>query len=301
MTREPSLDAPVLADKLNEFSALSLIRMVQPAASIHNMVFLQHTKTTSIGRSVAENKNFPAILSRMVLDNLLKPVNLFLINGNLMGCVLGITEDRGSHTNQKSLVSDLTKELRCWLSMGSQKHFQIGFICIKFINTLKIYSFRHNMDGIREFDSSIFHRKNHQTLLTMVSSNDFVRNAERSQELSRQFVTFSGAGEQLVSLVGTNRFRLPQISQRNESHIVSCVSFLVFFEDIQPLVSAGFIIFHVSRINVKISKDTDTELIGSCVVFEFGACFQGTMKTDRGRGSRDKGIGRRREKKNGKQ
>ena len=304
VTREPSLDASVFTDKFNELSALGFIGMVQPAASIDNMVLLQHTKTTSIRRGMGEDKDLPAIISRVVLDNLLKPVNLVLVNSDLMGGVLDITENSGSHTYQKGLFRNFTVELRSWLSMSFQEHLKVSLISVKLINTLQICGLPVKQKQ-REIDVSfdLCSIRIGKNTPTVVSANDLVWNAERSKELGSQFMALSGTGEKLIGFIGAHRLGLSQVSQRNESDIVAGVVFLMILEDVQPLVTSGLVIFHVSWIDVKISEDSNAKLVRLGVMFQFWtACHQGTtIEAERRRGSSDKGVGRRRKKSDGEQ
>lgn len=138
MTREPGLDAAMFSDKLNEFTTLRFIGMVEPAASINDMVFLQDTKSRSIRGGMGKYKNLPSVFGRVSLDNILKPVNLFLINSNFVRCVLGFAENGRCHTDQESLVGNLTNKVRSRLSMSIEEEFEVGFIRVEFINSLKI-------------------------------------------------------------------------------------------------------------------------------------------------------------------
>ena len=138
MSREPSLDATVFTDQFNVFTALSFVGMVEPAASINNVVFLQDTQSRSIGRRVRKDKELPAIFGRMVLDYLFKPSQLFRVDCNFVGSVPGRTENGRRQTNKQRLVGNLTLELRSRLSVHTKEHFQVAFISVKFINTFQV-------------------------------------------------------------------------------------------------------------------------------------------------------------------
>lgn len=138
VTREPGLDATVFPDQFNEFTAFGFVGVVQPAASIDDVIFLQNTQSRSIGWGMGKDKQLPSVVGRMVLDDLFEPGQLLGINGHFVGSVLGVTKDGGGQTDQECLVGNLSHELRCRFVVYAQKHFQIGGIGGKFINTLEV-------------------------------------------------------------------------------------------------------------------------------------------------------------------
>lgn len=99
------------------------------------------------------------------------------------------------------------------------------------------------------------------TKLTVVSSNDIVWNAKAREEVSGHFVTFSGSCEEFGSLFRSDRLGLSKISQRNQRDLLFANLLLGVFEDVHPLSTAGFVVFHFAGINVKISEDSDAEFI----------------------------------------
>ena len=66
MSAEPTLDAAMLTDQLNELAAILLVGMVEPAASVDNMILLQDTQSRSIGWGVRKDKYLPALIGRML-------------------------------------------------------------------------------------------------------------------------------------------------------------------------------------------------------------------------------------------
>mmetsp|Transcript_2134 Transcript_2134/g.4825 ORF Transcript_2134/g.4825 Transcript_2134/m.4825 type:complete len:282 (-) Transcript_2134:132-977(-) len=233
VTREPGLDRAVLTDKFNELSALDLVGVVQPAASVDNVVLLKNTKSGSVRGSMGEDKDLPSFIGRVSLDDVLEPVNLFLVDGDFVRSVLGLTEDGGSHTNQQGLFGNLAHELRSILVVSTQEEFQVGLIGVKFINSLKI----------------------------VVSSNDIVWNAKATKEVSGKFVTFSSSSKEFRSLVRSDRLGFSKISQRNDRDLFLSNVCLGLIENVQPLRAASFIVFHDTRINVKISENSNTKFI----------------------------------------
>ena len=103
------------------------------------MVLLQDTETRSIRGSVGENKDLPSIICRVRLDDIFEPIQLFLVNGDFVRCVLGSTENSGSHTDQESLFGNLTHELGAVLSVDTAEHFKVGLVGGELVNSLKIF------------------------------------------------------------------------------------------------------------------------------------------------------------------
>jgi hypothetical protein len=66
----------VLAHKVDEFAALLLVRVVEPAAAVHHVVLLEHTQARAVGRSVGEDEHPPAVLRGVVNEKLLEPAHL---------------------------------------------------------------------------------------------------------------------------------------------------------------------------------------------------------------------------------
>jgi len=117
MTTKPSLNTPMLSNQLDKLLTLLLIRMIQPTTSINDVIFLQNSQPTSVGRGVSEYEHLPAIFGRMGLYEIFKPVDLSLINGDLVRGVDCITEDSGAHADKEGFVCDLLAELGRFLLM----------------------------------------------------------------------------------------------------------------------------------------------------------------------------------------
>jgi hypothetical protein len=90
MSTKPSLDATILTDNFDKLAAFHIVGMIQPAAAIDDMIFLQDTKSTFIGRSGGKGKDFSSLITWMsLIDGVFKPFELFLVNGgNFMQRVL---------------------------------------------------------------------------------------------------------------------------------------------------------------------------------------------------------------------
>eukprot|EP00961_Rhodomonas_salina_P050416 676975-Rhodomonas_salina.7 len=81
VAREPRLDAAVLAHQLDELAALLLVRVVEPAAAIDDVVLLQHAQARAVGGGVREDEDLPALGRGVLLQDLLEPQHL------LCGCL----------------------------------------------------------------------------------------------------------------------------------------------------------------------------------------------------------------------
>lgn len=102
--------------------------MIQPTTTIHHVVLLQHPKTGSIGGSVGKNENLPVVLSGMCLYEILKPINLFLVDGHFVRGVLGVTEDGWTETDEEGFLRYFMAEVRGVFAMDSEVHVKIFFV-----------------------------------------------------------------------------------------------------------------------------------------------------------------------------
>ena len=87
---------------------------------------------------MGENKDLPSLLGWVVNTDLFEPVNLCLVNGDFVGSVNSITENGGTKTDQKSLVSDFADEMGGWLVVCAKEEFQVLFISGELIESLEI-------------------------------------------------------------------------------------------------------------------------------------------------------------------
>jgi hypothetical protein len=75
VTREPSLDARVLTNNLNELASV-LSTVIQPTASVDDVILLENAQTRSHRRSMTENEHTPSLTGWAFLHSLLEPFNL---------------------------------------------------------------------------------------------------------------------------------------------------------------------------------------------------------------------------------
>ena len=93
MSREPTLDASVLPHQLDELPTVLLIRMVQPAAAVDDVILLQDAQTGSVGRGVGEDEDLPPLVGGVGAAEVLEPGDLGVVDDDLVAGVGGIAED----------------------------------------------------------------------------------------------------------------------------------------------------------------------------------------------------------------
>jgi hypothetical protein len=98
VTRKPCLDATVFTDDFYELAALLIVGMVEPAATVDDVVLLQDTKTAAVRGSMGEHKDSPTLVGGVCLDSIFKPLELFLVNRHFVRSVLRRAENCGSET-----------------------------------------------------------------------------------------------------------------------------------------------------------------------------------------------------------
>ena len=174
MSREPSLDASVLPDELDELAALGVVGMVEPAASVDDVVLLEHAEAAAVGRGVGEYEDLPPLVGRVVLEGLLEPLALLPVDGDLVAGVLGVPEDGGGESDEEGLVGDLSDEVGAGLGVGPQEQVEILGVGGELVDALKV----------------------------VVAADDLVGDAEGSEEVGGRLVADGRAGEQLAGLAG---------------------------------------------------------------------------------------------------
>mmetsp|Transcript_57787 Transcript_57787/g.135683 ORF Transcript_57787/g.135683 Transcript_57787/m.135683 type:complete len:301 (+) Transcript_57787:764-1666(+) len=169
VAREPRLDAAVLAHQLDELAALLLVRVVEPAAAIDDVVLLQHAQARAVGGGVREDEDLPALGRGVLLQDLLEPQHLLIVDGDLVRGVLGAPEHGRAEADEQRLLSDLALELRGLLAVLPEVHRQVGLVGIELVKTLEV----------------------------MVAADDLVRHRERTEVFGRHLVALGGAREKL--------------------------------------------------------------------------------------------------------
>jgi hypothetical protein len=74
----------MLPNQLDKLATVFFIRMIQPAASINNVILLNDPYSRPVGRCVREYKNAPPLFGRLRFEQLFKPTNLFVVNNNFV-------------------------------------------------------------------------------------------------------------------------------------------------------------------------------------------------------------------------
>mmetsp|Transcript_16554 Transcript_16554/g.32656 ORF Transcript_16554/g.32656 Transcript_16554/m.32656 type:complete len:381 (+) Transcript_16554:1173-2315(+) len=231
VAREPRLDAAVLADKLDELAALLLVRVVEPAAPVDHVVLLEDTQARPVWGGVGEDEDLPAVGGGVLLEHLLEPHHLGIVDGHLVRGVLGVPEDGRAEPNEKRLLGDQALELRVGLVVLPEEHLEVGRVRVELVQTLEV----------------------------MVASDDLVRHAEGPEVLGRHLVALGGAGEELRGLGGTHRLGLAEITERHHCHVSMLL--LGGLEGGHPLLPARLVVLHLPGVDVKVPEHPDGELV----------------------------------------
>ena len=93
MSAEPTLDAAMLTDQLNELATILFVGMVEPAATVDDVILLQDPQTGAIGRSVREYEYLPPLVGGMLDEKVFEPCNLLVVDNDLVAGIGGIAED----------------------------------------------------------------------------------------------------------------------------------------------------------------------------------------------------------------
>ena len=182
---------------------------------------------------MSKDKNSPSIRGGMRLDNVFEPINLFLINGNLVRGVFGVTKERRRQTHNQSLVGNVLNELRCGLVVRSQKEIQVFLIRRKLVNTFQI----------------------------MISTHHLVSWVNRIQVFGRQHVTNSRSSKQFRRIGGimSTIFGFSQITERDQGCFDASGTGLT--KNVVPMLTTRFVILHFTRIDMQVSENAHKEFI----------------------------------------
>ena len=234
MSREPSLDAAVLPDELDELAALGVVGVVEPAAAVDDVVLLQYAEAAAVGRGVGEDEDLPPLVGRVVLEGLLEPLALLLVDGDLVGGVLGVPEDGGGESDEEGLVGDLADEVGAGLAVGAQEQVEVLGVGGELVDALEV----------------------------VVAADDLVGDAEGSEEVGGRLVADGGAGEELAGVGGVVVAVLgfSQVAEGAKGDVA--VGLLGLVEDGQPLGPAGLVVLHLAGVDVQVAQHRDAELVG---------------------------------------
>mmetsp|Transcript_87404 Transcript_87404/g.187457 ORF Transcript_87404/g.187457 Transcript_87404/m.187457 type:complete len:206 (-) Transcript_87404:258-875(-) len=176
-----------------------------------------------------KDEDLPVLRRRMFLDDLLKPLQLLVIDINLVRGVGSIPEDCGAQAHYEGLLGNLVAELRRLLAQYAQIGFEVLLVCGELVNALKV---------VVPADNVILCPKAVQVFL-----DQFEAGGRAREELSR-----------LRAVLG-----LAQVSERNQEGAHRLRQDLLHM--LAPLIG----VVHVARINVQVAQDAQCE--GRRVVF----------------------------------
>ena len=231
--REPRLDAPVLPHELDELLALLLVAVIEPAAAVHDVVLLQHPQAAPVGRGVCEDEYLPPLVGGVFDEDVLEPVDLPLVDGDLVTREYRLPEDGAPETDEQRLVGDLPAELGSLLPVAREDHVEVLPVGLEFVEALEV----------------------------VVPPHDLVRHAEAPEEFGRHLVALGRAREELGVALGVVAAVLgfAEVSEAHDGHALAVA--LGLREDVLEVALADGVIFHLARVDVEIAEDADYELV----------------------------------------
>ena len=188
----------------------------------------------NLRHSVGEDEDLPPLVGRVVLEGLLEPLALLLVDGDLVGGVLGVPEDGGGESDEEGLVGDLADEVGAGLAVGAQEQVEVLGVGGELVDALEV----------------------------VVAADDLVGDVERSQEVGGRLVADGGAGEELAGVGGVVVAVLgfSQVAEGAKGDVA--VGLLGLAEDGQPLGPAGLVVLHLAGVDVQVAQHRDAELVG---------------------------------------
>mmetsp|Transcript_104045 Transcript_104045/g.279485 ORF Transcript_104045/g.279485 Transcript_104045/m.279485 type:complete len:543 (+) Transcript_104045:119-1747(+) len=180
---EPPLDARVAANGVDEPFGIDGVAVVQPTAAVDNVALLEDAERRANDRGVREAEDLPTFLIRMLLDDLLEPLQLLLIDGDLVRGVLRRAECSRAQAHDQDLLGDHVSELWRLLAQVVQVGLEILLIRAELVDALQV----------------------------VISAHNVKLRTEAIQELARHLEALGGAREELLGLVAI--LGLAQVSQ----------------------------------------------------------------------------------------
>mmetsp|Transcript_64610 Transcript_64610/g.140648 ORF Transcript_64610/g.140648 Transcript_64610/m.140648 type:complete len:204 (+) Transcript_64610:1132-1743(+) len=197
--------------------------MVQPTAPVDNMNLLQHTQSGTNNRSVCEDENLPIIIRWVFPDDFLKPVQLLLIDVDLVRGVWGIAERSRSQAHEEGPFSHFVAEVRGLLPHQPQVGLHICLIGLELIDSLEI----------------------------VVTADDVILHIKAVEKVTGQLEAGRGSREDLLRLRAI--LGLTQVSQRDEERVDGLPKGL--FHVLAPLEG----VVQIPRVQMQIPKDSECE------------------------------------------
>jgi hypothetical protein len=223
----------VLPHELDELLALLLVAVIEPAASVHDVVLLEHPQAAPVGRGVGEDEYLPPLVGGVFDEDVLEPVDLPLVDGDLVTREYRLPEDGAPETDEQRLVGDLPAELGGLLPVAREDDVEILPVGLEFVEALEV----------------------------VVPPHDLVRHAEAPEEFGRHLVALGRAREELGVALGVVAAVLgfAEVSEAHDGHALAVA--LGLREDVLEVALADGVIFHLARVDVEIAEDADYELV----------------------------------------
>lgn len=138
VSREPTLDATMFPNDLDEASTIPLVAVIQPTASVDHVILLYYAYAGTVGGGVGEDEYTPSLVGGIFLDQILEPIDLILVDDDLVTRVLGIPERRRAQSHEERLLGHPTAELGGFLAVQFHHPPQIARVGVEFVDALEV-------------------------------------------------------------------------------------------------------------------------------------------------------------------
>mmetsp|Transcript_73691 Transcript_73691/g.204963 ORF Transcript_73691/g.204963 Transcript_73691/m.204963 type:complete len:243 (+) Transcript_73691:1190-1918(+) len=123
----------------------------------------------------------------MLLDDLLEPIELLLVDRDLVGCVPRCAEGRGSEADHENFLGDLVAKLWCLLAEDPQVCLQVRFVGVELVESFEVVVAAHYVELAIEAIEILAHeleawRSPRKKLLRPCAVLGFSEVAERDKE-----------------------------------------------------------------------------------------------------------------------
>lgn len=243
----------MLPDDLDELSAILLVAVIQPAAAVHDVILLDDAYAAPVGRGVREHEDAPPLVGGLAPHEVLEPVDLPLVDEDLVARVLGVAKDRAAKSHEQGLLRDLPAELGRLLPVTAQERPEVASVGVELVYPLEV----------------------------VIAAYHLVRDAEAAEEFRRGLVTRARAREELERVVGIviAVLRFAEVSERNDgdapppsppilllpSAAVAHQLGLGVGHDVEDVLPPRLVVLHLAWVDVKVPQyrhDEGVRIVG---------------------------------------